>query len=93
MIVISYVLTLLKVEDYTRWRSAFDDAGDIRKAGGMVSSQIFHIAEDPNNLVILFEWDTLENARRFMESGELKERMQKSGVTGKPDTLFIEKIE
>jgi len=87
-----YVLVLFQVEDYPRWKSAFDDSADTRKAGGVKSCQLFHIESETNNFVILFEWDTMENARKFMHSPELKEKMQKTGVIGKPTITFIEKI-
>ena len=71
----SYILvTRHKVEDYARWKSAFDGDTEMRKGAGEKSYQIFHTDDDPNNLAILFEWDNLDNARKFMQSEELRER-------------------
>lgn len=90
---IPYVLARHKVEDYARWKAAFDEGVAMRKAGGEKSYRIFQTVEDPNNLVFLFEWDTLDNARKFLESEELQAAMQQSGVVDQPDTYFLEEVE
>jgi quinol monooxygenase YgiN len=88
-----YVLVRHKVNDYSKWKTAFDDFVDIRRDGGEKSYQIFHPDGDPNNLILLFKWDSLENARKFMQSDKLKEAMQKAGVAEQPDIHFLEEVE
>jgi hypothetical protein len=34
----------------------------------------------PKNLLLLFEWDNLENARQFIKSKELRQAMREAGV-------------
>lgn len=87
------LITLHKVEDYAKWKTEFDSDIDMRKEAGEKSYQIFHTDDDPNNLAILFEWDSLDNARKFMESNELREKMQKGGVIGEPEIRFLEEVE
>ena len=84
-----HVLIRHKVENYTNWKSAFDAHKAMRKAGGEKTYQIFHAADDPNNLVLLFEWDNLDSARRFLESLDLRQAMQKAGVSDQPDVYFL----
>jgi hypothetical protein len=43
--------------------------------------------------MILFEWDTLENARNFSQSQDLKDKMQEAGVIGTPEIRYLEQIE
>jgi len=50
-------------------------------------------AEDPNELVILLEWDSVENARRFANADDLREAMQRAGVADQPDVYFLEEVE
>jgi hypothetical protein len=40
--------------------------------------------------VILFEWDELENARQLIQSEDLREAMQRSGVADQPDIYFLD---
>ena len=89
------LVTLHKVEDYARWKTEFESGSgiDMRKEAGEKAYQIFHTDDDSNNLAILFEWDSLDNARKFMESNELREKMQKGGVIGEPEIRFLEEVE
>ncbi len=89
----TYVLAIHKVENYVKWKSVFEGVIDIRKSAGEKSYQIFHTDDDPTSLVLLFEWDNLDNARKFMESDELREKMQQGGVIGKPDVYFLKEVE
>ena len=50
-------------------------------------------ADNPNEMVVIFEWDSLEKARKFAQSEDLKKTMQRAGVIDKPDIYFLEKIE
>ncbi len=88
-----YVVIKHKVEDYSRWKPVFDEHGTTRGKAGCKGGQLFHISDDPNSILILFEWDIKENAMRFIESEDLKKRMQKAGVVGKPEISILEKIE
>ena len=84
-----YMLVRHKVEDYSKWKPMFDQHGATRKANGSKSAHVFRSADDPNDIVILFEWDNLENARRFTQSQDLREVMQQAGVSGPPDISFL----
>jgi len=78
-----------KVNDYDVWRSAFDSFAETRKSSGEQSFQIYRPAEDGNNLHLLFEWDNVENAKKFLDSPILKETMQKAGVIEAPEIKFF----
>lgn len=82
-----------KVKDYTTWKSTFDGFIETRRAGGEKAYQIFHPDDDPNNLLLLFEWDSLANARKFMANPELKEAMGAAGVIEEPEVYFLEEYE
>ena len=48
---------------------------------------------DPNEIVMLFEWDDVGKARQFAGSDDLCETMQRAGVADHPDVYFLEEIE
>ena len=77
-----------KVSAYGKWRSAFDDAIKMRRDAGEVSSRVFRIADDPNNIVVFQEWESLDKIRKFSQSPELQEAMQQAGVLEQPDVYF-----
>ncbi len=89
----AFVFVRHKVNDYTAWKAAFDGFIDKRRAGGEKSYQILHPDDDPNNLLLLFAWDNLSNARAFMASPDLKEAMDKAGVLEPPETYFLEEYD
>ena len=70
------VLIQHQVKDYDAWKEVFDSAIDLRKSNGELSAQVYRSNEDGNNVTALFTWDSIENARSYVESAELKEAMQ-----------------
>jgi heme-degrading monooxygenase HmoA len=78
----SYLFERHKVRDYARWREVFDADAKNREAAGCREARIFRNAEDTEEVVVLFEWDSLERARRRIESARLKEEFDKAGVSG-----------
>ena len=81
-----------KVNDFAEWKSAFDGFAGFRKSAGEKSYKIMHPAENPNDLTILFGWDTQENAQSFLASDELKNAMQKAGVAEEPNIQFLNEV-
>jgi heme-degrading monooxygenase HmoA len=84
----AYILVQHSVEDYEKWKAVFDER-EARQAAGSKGGTIFRSAEDPNRITVLLEWDNLDNARAFAGSDELREDMQRAGVTGPPDLFFL----
>jgi heme-degrading monooxygenase HmoA len=93
MIGMPYLLVRHKVEDFSRWKPIFDEHGATRKAGGSRGGRLFRSVEDPQEVVILFEWDDLDKARQFAQSEDLRQAMQRAGVTDRPDVYFLEEVE
>jgi hypothetical protein len=88
----SYVIVKHKVADYARWKQMFDADGANRQDGGSKGGQLFRSADDPNEVVMLLEWD-LEQARQFSQREALRAKMQEAGVLGPPELYLLEAIE
>ena len=86
------VLIHHEVADYPAWRSVFDSVLDWRQKNGERSYRIFHSAGNINDLTLLFEWESLEQARAFIASDELRNRMAKAGVKGEPRVEFLTEV-
>jgi heme-degrading monooxygenase HmoA len=82
-----------KVHDYARWKTIFDEHGATRQASGSRGGRLFRNADDPNEVVAIFEWDDLEKARQLAQSDDLRETMQRAGVADRPDVYFLEEVE
>jgi hypothetical protein len=84
-----HVLVRHDVSDYGKWKSVFDADLEFRHKGGEVNCRIFHDADNLNHLTLLFEWENLEEAQRFMSSKEVQEKMKQAGVASTPVIQFL----
>ena len=89
----AHLLVKHKVADYNTWKVTFDAFVETRRAGGEKSFQILHPDNEPNNLLVMFEWDSLENARSLMASAELKNAMKQAGVIEEPQIQFLNELD
>lgn len=87
-----HVLIRHKVADFYRWKEAFDSHLTARMHGGEQAFHLFQGVDDPNDVTLLMDWDTIEHARRFMGSDDLRKKMQEAGVVGAPDIQFLEDV-
>lgn len=89
----AHMLIRHKVKNYPEWKKVFDGFISMRKAGGEKNYQIYHPDNDSNNVVAMFEWDNLDNAKKFANSSELKETMNKAGVIDHPEIYFLDEYD
>jgi quinol monooxygenase YgiN len=82
-----------KVKDYEKWKPVFDELASIRKEYGSKGGRLFRIADKPNELVILLEWESIEKARKYTQSEDIKKAFERGGVIGKPEFSFLEEVE
>jgi len=78
-----YFVTGHKVEDAAQWKAAFDtpEGAAMRKAMGMKSFQVLRRADDPTCIIVIVGFESADVAQKFVESEELKQAMEISGVT------------
>lgn len=75
-----YVLGRLKLESYDKWKPLFDERSAIRKESGSLKAHLFRNSDDQNEAVIVFEWDSRENAQNYMESDEMIKSLHDIGA-------------
>ena len=81
-----------EVSDYPAWKAIFDSNLDWRHKQGEHSCRIFRSAGNVNDLTLFLEWDSLDSARAFIASDELKAKMAKAGVKGPPKVDFLTEV-
>ncbi len=87
-----YVLIIHEVEDYSVWKTIFDNAAQIRKEAGEISYQLLKFENDANNVVHFSRWRSLQNAENFFESERLVKIRQQAGVKA-PRFVYLNEIE
>ncbi len=85
----SYMLVRHKVRDFSEWKRGYDAHLPKRVEAGLTEKYLLQGANDPNEVILLFEARDLNRAKTFAESADLRETMQKVGVMGKPDIYFL----
>ena len=82
------------VEDYDTWKAGFDDHATTREEyGSLEDYRLFREAENPNEIVMVGEWESAEAFQRFMEESDVKEKMAEFGVISEPEVYILEETE
>lgn len=76
------------VTDFATWKQAYDDFDAERIGMGVSGHAVFQSVDDPNNVTVWHDFETLEAAQAFMSSARLLEIMERSGVAGEPTVWF-----
>ncbi len=86
---LTYMLVRHKVKDFTAWKRGYDADLPNRIEAGLTEKHLFRGEKDMNEVITLFEARDLVLARKFAESPNLREAMEKAGVIDKPDIYFL----
>ena len=80
------------VADYGSWRKVYDEFEAERPSFGVTGHGVYQADGDANDVTVYHDFDTMEQAKAFAESTELKEAMSKAGVVGAPTLWFTNKV-
>ena len=80
-----------EVADYGVWRKAFDGFSATQKKLGVTSKSVYQSADNPSDVTVIHDFHSLEAARSFAASPELRAAMEKAGVKGAPQVWFTTK--
>jgi uncharacterized protein YeaO (DUF488 family) len=84
-----HLLIRHKVADFAKWKPAYDAHLSARQKAGLKEEHLLRNADDPNEVVLLFSVEDVEKAKAFAASDDLRQAMEKSGVSDKPDVYFL----
>ena len=82
----------LKIEDFDLWKPVFNERKTLRKEAGSKEGILYRNSDNPNELVILFDWEDMEKAKKFFQSESLQKALKKGGAK-LLETTYLEKIE
>ncbi|MFL6136317.1 MAG: antibiotic biosynthesis monooxygenase [Frankiaceae bacterium] len=68
------------VNDYDEWRQVYDSVADLQRAGGVIEEAVYRSMDDPNEVLVMHRFGSLQEARAFFESDELRAAIDKAGV-------------
>jgi ABC-type sugar transport system substrate-binding protein len=77
-----------EVADYATWRKAYDGFRATQQKMGVVSQAVYQSTDDPNDVTVIHDFHSLDKAKAFAASPELKTAMEKAGVKGAPQVWY-----
>ena len=77
-----------EIGDFAEWRSIYEGNESVRKKMGVVAQEIYRSVDNPNEVTVIHEFKTLEKARAWASSSELRAALRMAGVTGTPQIWF-----
>jgi hypothetical protein len=81
------------VADYDRWYPVFTEHESVRRQHGATGHTISRDVTDPNSIVIVNEFATLEGALAFRDDPSLPAAMAAGGVDGPPQVWIANAAE
>jgi quinol monooxygenase YgiN len=87
------VLGQARYEDFDHFWPIFNERGaPLRKKHGSRGARVFRNADDPNAVVILFEWESREGFEAFRADPEVAATIQSTRPTSPPDFTILESV-
>jgi hypothetical protein len=77
-----------RVGDYDAWRRVYDGFAPSQQALGVKAEAVYRSADDPNDVTVTHDFDTIEAAHAFAGSPDLRAAMESAGVDGAPTVWF-----
>ena len=69
---------LHRVADYDAWRRVYDR--DVQRGRGVTGQAVYRAEGDPNNVLVMQEFRSSQEAHSFFENPQFLELMQYAGV-------------
>lgn len=85
----SMFLVKHKVTSFAKWLTSYEAHDSMRLANGLHNYVIGRGMADSNTIMVAVKADDMAKAKAFAANANLKEAMQKGGVTGKPVFYFF----
>jgi hypothetical protein len=77
---VTVCFALHRVADYETWRRVYDRVGDVQRELGLTSRTVYRAEGDPNNVLVVQEFRSPEEAHSFFENPRNREVLQYAGV-------------
>ncbi len=84
-----YLIVRHKVKDYEKWRTVYDSDAEDRKKYGQISDRVLQNLDNPNDITLLFKWQSREKVQEFFQTQNLKARLLEGGVINQPEIIYL----
>lgn len=85
-----HIWATVEISELEKFIGVFATAGaSARRNHGSHRSRVFTVPGHPNQVRVLFEWESRE---AFLNDPEVRATMQSSGTVGRPDFLILDAL-
>jgi hypothetical protein len=81
-----------KVENYKLWKPVHDRSVGTKRNYGWSKCAVFAIDGDKNHIMVMEQFASLDRAKAYAESNELRDEMAASGVSSNPEVRFVKNL-
>lgn len=81
------------VADYDRWFPVFTEHEAVRREHGATGHSVNRTVADPNEIVIVNDFGSLEGAQAFTQDPSLPDAMRRGGVDGAPQVWIVDEAD
>jgi hypothetical protein len=82
-----------RVRDFDTWKPVYDEHAAVRRKYGATGHEMYRAVDDPNNVIVLNAFPSVDQAKAFATDPSLKEAMERGGVIGEPHITWAEEVE
>jgi heme-degrading monooxygenase HmoA len=88
----AHTIGRVRVHDFDHFLRTFTTRGKQKRGEhGSRGAKIFRSTENPNEAIVIFDWDRAD-AERFFNDDEAQRIMKEAGVQGPPQLFFAEEV-
>jgi hypothetical protein len=84
------MVTRHTVRDYSAWRKVYDEVKPLQTSGGVVEESCYQDPANPNDVLVLHRFASVDKANAFLGSSDLRDAMERAGVVGQPRIEIFE---
>ena len=80
-----------EVADYAIWKKGYNAYAPQQKKGGVFFQAVYQATDNPNDVTVIHDFHSVEMAKAFAASPDLKATMERIGVKGAPQIWITTK--
>lgn len=81
-----------QVHDYAAWRVVYEELEPLRSQHGCTGKLVLRAPENANDIFIIHDFPTVEQAGAFAHDPALRAGMERAGVAGAPRIEIFESV-
>jgi hypothetical protein len=77
------------VKDFASWKPIYDGDAERRTSAGFTELAVGTQEGDPKKVIMIWQGDSIDAAKKMMQDPELKKKMEIAGVVSPPEMVII----